>query len=559
MSQIYDAADSYVERMAAHNPLLATALGLPGHDGGMADFTPEGAAETASINRDTLAQLDAAPVEGERDRVAADSMREALTTSLELFDDGEHLRDLNILGSPVQELRMIFDLMPTETEEDWHNIASRMALVPKGLAGYQTSLKEGLQQGRAGARRQAVECAVQADLWGGGVAGQPSFFDGLLSAYDDSGADSATLRQDIEQAGEGAARAYLELAKFLRDDYAPAADERDAVGAERYGRSARVYCGSELDLQETYAWGWEELRWAESEMHKTAEKILPGKGVEAAKELLETDPGRAVDGGEPFRQWMQDLQDKTIEEMDGAHFDIPEQVKTVEALIAPPGGALAMYYTPPSEDFSRPGRTWYPTGGKTRFPLWGEVSIAYHEGVPGHHFQQGVTKYLSEDLSRFQRLMGWVSGHGEGWALYAERLMAELGYLDNPDYYLGMLRAQALRDVRVIIDIGMHLQLPIPADESFHSGETWTPELGLEFIEQRSHFPPEFVASEISRYLGLPGQAISYKVGERTWLDARAEAKIRAGGRFDLKRFHTRALNLGPMGLDQMKKEMARI
>jgi uncharacterized protein (DUF885 family) len=559
VSQVYDVADSYVERMAAQNPLLATALGVPGYDGGMADLSPDGADEAASINRDTLAQLDAAPTEGERDRIAADAMRESLTTSLELYEDGEHLRDLNILGSPVQELRMIFDLMPTETEEHWRNIASRMALVPEGLVGYQTSLQEGLRQGGAGARRQAVECADQATLWGGGVEGQPSFFAGLLSAYDSSALGSSPLRRDLERAAEAAGGAYLELATFLRDSYAPAADERDAVGAERYGKFARVYCGSELDLHETYAWGWEELRWVESEMRATAEKILPGEGVEAAKALLETDPERAIDGVEPFRQWMQDLQDKTIHEMDGVHFDIPEQVKTVEALIAPPGGALAMYYTPPSEDFSRPGRTWYPTGGKTRFPLWGEVSIAYHEGVPGHHFQQGITKYLSKDLSRFQRLMGWVSGHGEGWALYTERLMAELGYLDNPDYYLGMLRAQALRDVRVIIDIGMHLQLPIPADEGFHPGEVWTPELGLEFIQQRSHFPLEFVASEISRYLGLPGQAISYKVGERAWLDARTEAKSRAGGDFDLKRFHTRALNLGPMGLDQMKREMERI
>ena len=113
--------------------------------------------------------------------------------------------------------------------------------------------------------------------------------------------------------------------------------------------------------------------------------------------------------------------------------------------------------------------------------------------------------------------------------MYAERLMGELGYLENPDYYLGMLRAQALRSVRVIIDIGMHLELAIPAGQDFHPGEVWSRELGLEFINVKSHFPADFVASEVSRYLGIPGQAISYKVGEREWLAAREESKQQTG------------------------------
>ena len=330
------------------------------------------------------------------------------------------------------------------------------------------------------------------------------------------------------------------------------------MGPDRYALSARAYNGTHLDLRETYAWGWEQLWWVEREMAATAERILPGGGVEAAKQLLETDSARAIEGVEAFRAWMQEMQDRTVRELDGVHFDLPEPVRRIEAMIAPPGGALAMYYTGPSEDFSRPGRTWYPTGGRTRFPLWGEVSIAYHEGVPGHHFQIATAKYLRDQLSRHQRLVGGPSGYVEGWALYAERLMGELGYLEKPDYYLGMLRAQALRSVRVIIDIGMHLELPIPADQPFHPGERWTPELGLEFIRERSHFPPEFVANEIVRYLGLPGQAISYKVGERVWLEAREAARRRLGTQFNLKAWHTRVLRLGPMGLAQLKREMER-
>ena len=105
----------------------------------------------------------------------------------------------------------------------------------------------------------------------------------------------------------------------------------------------------------------------------------------------------------------------------------------------------------------------------------------------------------------------------------------------------------------------MHLKLQIPEDADFYPGESWTPELGLEFIESKSHFPNHFVANEIDRYLGLPGQAISYKVGERVWLETRDSAKKNRGATFDLKDWHTKALSLGGMGLSQMKRELCKI
>ena len=554
MSQIFDIADRYVEKVAEMSPFSATYMGVPGHEHEMDDFSPEAAEAEAERDRSALAELESATVEDDKDRIARDAMIDSLGLSLDRHDANEHFRSLSMIHSPIHSIRQIFDLMPRESEEDWANIASRMALIPQGLDSYRRTLEEGLRRGLVVAKRQARETSVQCDVWTGAVEGHGSFFNGLVSTFD----GSAGLRADLESGAKLADQGIESMARFLREDYIPGATERDSVGEERYSLAARVYNGIELDLQETYRWGWEQLAWVESEMAAAAEEITPGRGVAAAKELLENDPSRAIEGEEKFAAWMQDLQDRTIAELDGTHFDIADPVKKIEALIAPPGGALAMYYTPPNEDFSRPGRTWYPTGGKTRFPLWSEVSIAYHEGVPGHHFHLGTTVYLSEQLSRFQRLMGGTSGQIEGWALYAERLMGELGYLENPDYYLGMLAGQSLRSIRVIIDIGMHLELEIPKSQSFHPGERWSRDLGLEFIQQKSLFPPDFVTSEVSRYLGIPGQAISYKVGEREWLAAREESKQRQGASFDLKEWHTLALSLGPMGLAQMRQEFRR-
>jgi uncharacterized protein (DUF885 family) len=559
MSEIYDLSDRFVERFAALDPVSATLEGLTGHDHEMTDFSPDGYEERNEHNRATLRALASATPEDERDRIAADVLREDLETSIELYDTGEHLRTLNVIASPVQAVRMCFDMMPTETEADWDVIAARLALVPEGLATFQAGLTEGVRQGLVAARRQAVECMRQAETWAGVNGEARPFFLTLVDRFDEGGVDNRVLRDTLVDRAERATVAYASLARFLADEYAPHAAERDAVGPDRYGRLARVYNGMELDLAEAYAWGWDELHRIERAMGEVAERILPGEPLDAVIEHLETDPTRAIEGVDEFRRWLQDLLDTTIADLDGVHFDIPEPVKRVEAMIAPPGGAAAMYYSGPSEDFSRPGRTWYPTLGRTRFPLWGEVSICYHEGVPGHHLQIAQVRYLAGELSRFQSTLAGWSGHAEGWALYAERLMGELGYLDEPAYELGMLRAQALRAMRVVVDIGLHLELPIPDDERYHPGETWTPERALPFaIERSGQMPEDFMRSEVDRYLGWPGQAISYKIGERVWLSARDEAKRSAGDAFDLKAFHAHALNLGPMGLGQLRRELAR-
>jgi uncharacterized protein (DUF885 family) len=562
-SPVYELADHYVERFAALDPLAATGEGIGGHDHEMTDFSPAGSDERAEHDRATLRALDRIEPGDDADRVAAEVLRERLVLALEEHDAGERLRDLRVLGSPVQYVRMAFDLMARDTADDWQVIAERMALVPQGLASLEAGFTEGVAQGIVAARRQAVACAQQADTWGGvdgrSSDGEPPFFHALVAEYDATGLGDRALRSRLAQLATRATEAYAALGRYLVEEYAPHASERDPVGRDRYTLYARDFNGIDLDLDETYAWGWDELHRIERAMTQVAERILPGASVDEVIEHLEHDATRTVVGVDEFRAWNQELLDRTVAELDGSHFDIPDPVKRVEAMIAPPGGAAAMYYTGPSEDFSRPGRTWYPTLGKTRFPLWGEVSICYHEGVPGHHLQIAQVRFLADVLSRYQRTLAGTSGHAEGWALYAERLMGELGFLDDPAFELGMLRAQEMRAVRVVVDIGMHLELTIPSHERYHAGATWTPELALPFVIERSKFPADFMASEVDRYLGLPGQAISYKVGERVWLRGRDDARTRAGSAFDLAEFHRRALDLGPMGLGQLERELARL
>lgn len=561
-SRVYDVADRYIDEVAQLDPIAATAMGVGGHDDRLPDLSPDGSAARADLTRRTLAALAAAPIHADatqahRDRIACALMTDRLGVAAERYEASDHLRDVRVLGSRMSAVRSTFDLMRYETDDDWATAGRRMAAVPAALEGWVASLRAGCAAGVVAAKRQATGCARQAATWAG-EGEVPAFFDSLVDRYGSRAHHNPALLGDLRAQAARANAAFGEVARFLRDEYQSAATERDAVGPERYAREARAYLGMAIDPVDTYAWGWDELARVEARAREVCDAIESGSSWPEAIDVLESTSRYVIDGVDEFRAWNQDLIDRTISELDGTHFDIAPPLSRCEAMIAPPGGAAAMYYTPPSEDFSRPGRTWYPTLGKSRFPLWREVSICYHEGVPGHHLQVAQTVFLAGSLSRFQRLSGFVAGHGEGWALYAERLMGELGNLDDPAWELGMLAAQAMRSVRIIVDIGMHLELPIPAHSDYEPGATWNGELALPFVIERSRFPADFMASEVDRYLGLPAQAISYKVGERVWLECREDARRRHGDAFDPKAWHAFALDLGGLGLEALRAELAR-
>ncbi|MEY4994994.1 MAG: hypothetical protein RLZ65_843, partial [Actinomycetota bacterium] len=147
----------------------------------------------------------------------------------------------------------------------------------------------------------------------------------------------------------------------------------------------------------------------------------------------------------------------------------------------------------------------------------------------------------------------FTSGHGEGWALYAERLMDELGYLSNPADKLGMLDGQRMRAARVVLDIGVHLE-----KQNLEGTGVWDFDYALNFMKSNVNMSPEFVRFEVTRYFGWPGQAPAYKIGQRIWEQIRDDYKARKGAAFDMKQFHSTALNMGGLGLDSLKRAMAR-
>ncbi|MDJ0358304.1 DUF885 domain-containing protein [Paenarthrobacter sp. PH39-S1] len=551
-------ADAYTNRLLELDPGFATELGLPGHETEYRDYSPAGHDAMAAAARQTLDQLAALEPEDGVDTTTLHAMRERLGLELELHATGWNLADLNNIACPAQNIRAIFDLMPTATVEQWEHIAGRLANVPAAMDGYIESLRAGAGCGLVAARRQVENVIEQAERH----AAEDGFFVTLAAnarldrpETADGGAETGSVlpadtASRLADGAQSARRAYQSLTDFLRGELLTAAPAKDAVGRERYELASRAFLGSAVDLEETYAWGVEELERIIAEQQQVAEQINPGAGIAEAKEVLNADPARQLQGTAALRDWMQELADKAVAELAGVHFDIPHIMRTLECRIAPTqeGG---IYYTGPSEDFSRPGRMWWSVpAGEASFTTWAQTTTVYHEGVPGHHLQVATATYQSGLLNTWRRNACWVSGHGEGWALYAERLMDQLGYLSDPGDRMGMLDGQRMRAARVVFDIGVHLELQIPP--AWGQG-TWTSETGLAFLQQNLDISAGQLDFEFNRYLGWPGQAPSYKIGQRIWEQIRDECRLREGADFDLRAFHTQALNLGSVGLDSLK------
>ncbi|MFE2638836.1 DUF885 domain-containing protein [Streptomyces scopuliridis] len=547
-------ADAYVDALIELDPITGTYLGVAESSRRLPDFSPAGQQAVADLARATLARLDVAetlPGAGsDAERRCGRLLRERLTAELAVHDAEEGLRLVSNIHSPAHHLRDAFPLTPTETDEDWSAIAERLRAVPAALAGYRESLALGLERKLLGGPRPTATFIGQLTEW---VGEERGWFEDFVSAGPDS------LRTELDGAARSATAALAELRDWMREVYAPAVEGApDTVGRERYARWSRFFNGTDLDLDEAYAYGWSEYHRLRAEMTTEAEKILPGADPWEALAHLD-EHGEHIEGVDEVRVWLQKLMDEAIDALDGTHFELAERVRRVESRIAPPGGAAAPYYTGPSEDFSRPGRTWLPTMGETRFPVYDLVSTWYHEGVPGHHLQIAQWTHVADQLSRYQASVGQVSANAEGWALYAERLMDELGFLPDAERRLGYLDAQMMRACRVIVDIGMHLELEIPADSPFHPGERWTPELAQEFFGNHSGRPADFVESELTRYLSMPAQAIGYKLGERAWLLGRENARRAHGDAFDAKAWHMAALSQGSLGLDDLVDELSKL
>ena len=546
-------AERWLDTMVELYPEMRVELNRAGDLTEYADYSPAGIEARRRAVAAALDEVNAAPIADDVDEVTALELRRTLELDLEQIDAGLPFRDINNIATPAHGIRMTFDLMAQSTVDDYRNIAGRLRNVPAAIDGYLATLREGVARGIVAAKRQVAELAQQTEAY----ANIDGFF-GTLAAAD--GVElPADLAEELRAGATEAAEAFGRLSIALRREILPASSDEDGVGRELYSLLSRQFLGAAVDLDETYEWGLAELRRMTEEQEAIAAEIAPGKSVKEVSELLDTDPRYAIATTVEFRDWMQSRSDEAVNALAGSHFAISDEMRRLECCIAPTNEGI-IYYTGPSDDFTRPGRMWWSVpNGVTSFSTWRELTTVFHEGVPGHHLQIATATAQKDTLNSWRRV-NWCSGHGEGWALYAERLMDRLGYLDEPAYRFGMLDAQRMRAARVVLDLGVHLGKPVPEFEGLDAPADgiWDYEYALAFMTANVNMDAESVRFEVNRYFGWPGQAPSYKIGQRIWEDLHDEAAARAGDAFDERAWHTRALELGTVGLDTLREVLAK-
>jgi uncharacterized protein (DUF885 family) len=548
MPTVREISERFVDEHAIVNPNHMSIMGVARSATTFTDYSPDGLDAIAEHLRRVRDQLDIATAGDQVERLGAAVLDDWAQSRLGLIESGESAAWLTPLFGAQVTIARALELMPQSSEDDWERIADRLDAVPLAMSRYADGLRSAADRGIDPQQRVIDAVAAQCRTWSG--ENGPGRFSSLIAKYGDG-----PLARRLNDRGVAADASYASFAAWLETDYRSQATTVEGVGDDRYRIWAADTLGTaSLDLDEVYAWGWEELARIEAEQALECERILPGASRSEVVEHLER-PEVCIDGVDNWQAWLQDTTDQAIDDLNGTEFDIADELRRCDIVIPPAGSAAAPNYTPPPEDFSAPGRTNFPTMGRQRFATWNNVTTVYHEAVPGHHLQLGLTRLLP--LTRFHRLV-FNSAHGEGWALYAERLVDELGWFDTPETRLGYLSAQAMRAARVVIDIGLHTGRRIP-DGRPGGGEVWTYDLAVDAFMRASGRARPLADSEVTRYLSWPSQAITYKVGERVWLEARANAERRAGAGFDRKQWHAAALNLGTLGLDRLTIELAAL
>ncbi len=337
--------------------------------------------------------------------------------------------------------------------------------------------------------------------------------------------------------------AYAAHLAFVRDDVLPVARDDDHAGlahvpggAEAYATLGRVYTSLELDPAEVHRIGVEHVEgplaaeWAE-----IGERALGISDLGELFERLRTDADLYYRDGDEMVAHAEEVVARAWTAVDGwfhAAPDAPCQVQPVPASLAP--AMPPAYYQVPAEDGSRPGTYFVNTHDAPSRPRWMYEGVAFHEAIPGHHFDRTLAQEL-RGVPAFRRYTV-NHAHVEGWGLYAERLADEMGLYSSELDRLGMLLMDAWRAGRLVVDTGLH-----------HHG--WTRAQAIRWFEEFTPLHPGVIAQEVDRYIGMPGQALAYKLGQRHILQLRRRAEEELGDRFDIAAFHDAILVEGSLPL----------
>jgi len=539
-------ADGFWERFKELNPISATINGDSRYDDRLPDPSPEGRAKDRALAEDMRDRAAAIPDEGlsVEDRITRDVLR--VIGELFIIQDDQRIDTLQVvdqMGGPQTLLPQICQFQPADTPERLEKFLGRLHAYPKYMADNRELLKEALQSGLTAPRIVAERTIAQLERMLA-IPIDQAVVPSLVQVA--SEADREKIREVIRDEVYPADAAFLDA---LRGEYRHACREENGIwsapdGDTLYRTQILRWTTLDLDPAEVHQIGLDELAAIDIERRAIAQAAGFGDDTAAYRASL----AGAADNIPASREG---LIARATEDIERAHEFAPRMFRRIpmsQCRVIPveeykERDAPFAYYYPPSADTTRPGTYYVNTFDLPSRTYSRLASTTYHEAIPGHHFQIALESENTA-LNSFRRFAARYAGgaYVEGWGLYAERLADEMGLYRNEAERFGMLDAQAWRAARLVVDTGIHAL-------------RWTRQQSIDTLLEAGLTETDAVI-ETDRYIGWPGQALTYKVGHREIERLRREISARDGDAFDLREFHDQLLGHGSLPLATLAREL---
>jgi uncharacterized protein (DUF885 family) len=551
-AELHALFDAEWERGLRENPILATYVGDPRYADRWPDLSLAALQASHEADRAALARLDTIDPAAltEADRLNQELFRRQTQASIDTYEYGEHLIPLSHRHG-LASVHRLAEVLPFRTAADYEPWLARMNSLDVPLGQAIDLMREGLRRGLVPPKVLMQRLPKQLDAQ---IVSDPTrspFYEPFADMPDTI---PAADRERLQQAARAAITnkivpAYTRLKQYLDQEYLP--KSRDTVGLwdtpngeRRYAELAKFYTTTDLTPDQIHEIGLEEVARIRAEMLKVIERTGFKGSFDEFLTYLRTDPKfRYTDPQQLLVAYeaMAKRVDPLLPRYFGKLPRMPYGVRPIAAQIAP--DTTTAYYQPPALDGGRAGYYYVNLYKPEERPKYEIPVLTIHEAVPGHHLQIALAQELGE-LPRFRRDFE-ATAFVEGWGLYAESLGQEMGFYDDPYDKFGQLTYEMWRAVRLVVDTGLHHR-------------RWSRQQAIDYFKANAAKTELDIINEIDRYIGNPGQALAYKIGELRIKELRREATERLGPRFDLRAFHDVVLGSGAVPLDVLSANVHR-
>ncbi len=542
--------DEYWQYVLKTSPETATYLGDTRYNDVWSNYSAEAYNSNLARESDFITRL------GAIDTVGLPAQEKLSSTLLlrQLIDSQEEARfkpwqmPVSQQGGPQLSLPQVIAVMPFTSVKDYDNYIARLKAIPQVFAQLQNAMRSGVDDGRTLPQPLAQQTQTQVQRLASAKPEDSPFAAPLakMPAAISAGEQKRIRTEALAAIAEQVLPSYDRFSRFLLSQYIPKARTTLAASALPDGKAyyemlIRRNTTLARTAEQVHQLGLDEVKRDEAEMLVIAKK-LGFNDLKAFNTALKADPKLHPANAEQllaaYRAPLAAMQAK-LPDLFGRLPKAPLEVKPVPAYRE--AAAAPAYYEEGTPDGKRPGTFFVNTYHPADRQLYVAETIAYHEGIPGHHLQISISQELN-GIPEFRKEGGYTAFQ-EGWGLYAERLGKDAGFYKNPYDDYGRLQADIWRAIRLVVDTGVH-------------SKGWTRQQMVDFFHDHSAVDESSVQSEVDRYIANPGQALAYKSGQLKILELRERARAKLGAKFDIRAFHDLVLDSSALPLDVLEQQV---